>query len=214
MFTIQHPHYAQVPASSGLQCCIMCYSCLLSHMLAKSTLSLITLCRFMGVGSGEQEGAWPPWIFKHGIFRSFFAIIQSFFRWPSSGKDLIVLQYFAVFFAIFRSSFAIFQSFCYFSVFFPLALPWKRLNSATVFCGLFCYFSVFFCYFSVFFSVAPLPLGNFSADALVQIITGCQRQRCESRSGRDGSGSIFVKAGANSEIWLFEEPEGEAFFKT
>jgi len=45
---------------------------------------------------------------------------------------------------------------CYFSVFFPLALPWKRLK--VLFFGLVWLFSVFF----------PLPpsLGNFSADAL------------------------------------------------
>jgi len=46
----------------------------------------------MGVGSGEQGGPWPPWIFIHGTnivdralkcyFLAFFAIFRCFFVGP------------------------------------------------------------------------------------------------------------------------------------
>jgi len=57
----------------------------------------------MGVGSGGQEGAVPPWIFIHGTY-----IVD---------RGLIVL-----FFGLYLLFFGLF---CYFSVFFPSSPPGK-----------------------------------------------------------------------------------------
>jgi len=69
----------------------------------------------MGVGSGGQEGHGPPWIFIHGIFRSFCAIFRSFFaifglfyHWSPLWK---------------RLNSAIFWNFLLFSVFFSVGEP-------------------------------------------------------------------------------------------